>query len=237
MRNKRAVIVQARMSSSRFPGKSLELIGDKPLLYYVVKRLELTGLSVIVATSSDTSDDILADYLQGQNIKVFRGSLLNVLNRYIATAETFGVEEIIRVTADNPLVDIVYLKKALSLFEKFEYVDGIYQEGLIKGTGFELFSLKELKSIKSNNPYHLEHVTSALRENSPQNPLYNKLPVPTYHQFIDKIILTCDYVEDLELLKLIFAVYNYKPTISIPEIIDLYKRKPELFAANAFLHQ
>src|SRR5690554_2963193 len=136
MRNKRAVIVQARMSSSRFPGKSLELIGDKPLLYYVVKRLEITGLPVIVATSSDTSDDVLADYLQGQNINVFRGSLLNVLNRYIATAETFEIEEIIRVTADNPLVDIVYLKKALSLFEKFEYVDGIYQEGLIKGTGF-----------------------------------------------------------------------------------------------------
>jgi spore coat polysaccharide biosynthesis protein SpsF len=206
-------------------------------VYYVVKRLELSGLPVIVATSTDASDDLLAEYLKGQKIKVFRGSLLNVLSRYITTAEEFGVEDIVRVTADNPLVDIVSLKRSLNLFQKYDYVDGIYQDGLIKGTGFELVSLKALKSIKSNNPHHLEHVTAALRENLPKNPRYEKLQVPHYHRFIDKIVLTCDYVEDLELLKLIFATYNYELSISIPEIIELYKRKPELFATNALLHQ
>lgn len=225
------------MSSSRFPGKSLELIGDKPLVYYVVKRLELTGLPVIVATSTDASDDVLANYLGEQNIKVFRGSLKNVLNRYIATAETFGVEEIIRVTADNPLVDIVSLMKSVSLFEKYEYVDGIYQDGLIKGTGFELVSLKELKSIKSKNPHHLEHVTAALRENLPQNPAYYKLQVPHYHQFIDKIILTCDYVEDLELLRRIFDVFDYSVAIKIEDVLNFYIENPEKFQLNAPLHQ
>jgi len=237
MGNKRAVIVQARMSSSRFPGKSLKLLGNKPLVYYVVKRLELSGLPVIVATSTDASDDILAEYLKGQKVKVFRGSLLHVLNRYITAAEEFGIEEIVRVTADNPFVDIVALKRSLTLFQKYDYLDGIYQDGLIKGTGFELVSLKELKSIKSNNPHHLEHVTVALRENLTKNPRYKKLQVPQYHQFIDKIVLTCDYAEDLELLKLIFGTYNYELSISIPEIIELYKRKPEVFTTNALLHQ
>lgn len=225
------------MSSSRFPGKSLELIGNKPLVYYVVKRLELTGLQVIVATSTDASDDVLANYLEGQNIKVFRGSLLNVLNRYIASAEAFGVEEIIRVTADNPLVDIVSLKRSTSLFEKYEYVDAIYQDGLIKGTGFELVSLKELKSIKSNNPHHLEHVTAALRENLPRNPTYKKLPVPNYHRFIDKIMLTCDYAEDLELLRYVFKAYDYSVAIRIENIVGLYRENPEIFQLNAQLHQ
>ena len=213
------------------------MIGNKPLVYYVVKRLELTGLPVIVATSTDASDDVLADYLEEQKIRVFRGSLSNVLNRYITAAEVFGVKEIIRVTADNPLVDIVSLKKSVSLFDKYEYVDGIYQDGLIKGTGFELVSLKELKSIKSNNPHHLEHVTNALRENLPQNSLYKKLPVPNYHRFTDKIVLTCDYTEDLELLRRIFKANDYSFAIRIEDIVGLYLENPEIFKLNAYLHQ
>jgi spore coat polysaccharide biosynthesis protein SpsF len=237
MGNNRAVIVQARMSSSRFPGKSLQLMGDKPLVYYVVKRLELSGLPVIVATSTDASDDILAEYLKGQKIKVFRGSLLNVLNRYIAAAEEFGVEEIVRVTADNPLVDIAALKESLILFKTYEYVDGIYQDGLIKGAGFELVRLKELKSISSINPIHLEHVTAALRENLPKNPRYNKLPVPKYHQLIDKIVLTCDYAEDLELLRRIFKASDYSVSITIQDILSFYRENPGIFQLNAYLHQ
>jgi spore coat polysaccharide biosynthesis protein SpsF len=224
------------MSSSRFPGKSMELIGNKPLVYYVVKRLELTGLPVIVATSTDASDDVLAEYFKELKIKVFRGSLSNVLSRYIAAAEEFGIEEIIRVTADNPLVDIVALKRSLSLFQKYEYMDGIYQEGLIKGTGFELVSLKELKSIKSNNPHHLEHVTAALRENLPKNPRYEKIQVPHYHQFIDKIVLTCDYAEDLELLRRIFEASDYSLAITIRDILGFYRENPEIFKRNADLH-
>ncbi len=225
------------MSSSRFPGKSLEIIGNKPLVFYVVKRLELTGLPVIVATSTDDSDDVLVNYLEGQNIKVFRGSLLNVLNRYIAAAEAFEVDEIIRVTADNPLVDIVSLDNSINLFEKYEYVDGIYEGGLIKGTGFELVRLKELKTIKSSKPHHLEHVTAALRENLSQNTKYKKLSVPHYHQFTDRIVLTCDYAEDLKLLKIIFNAFDYSVAIKIEDILDFYLENPEIFQLNARLHQ
>ncbi|WP_034920712.1 cytidylyltransferase domain-containing protein [Gillisia sp. CAL575] len=234
---KLAIIIQARMSSSRLPGKSLQLIGYKPLIFYVIERFRVLKLPIIVATSTDTSDDILVDYLKSlEGIAIFRGSLDNVLNRYIAAADKFGVNNIIRVTGDNPLVDIVVLRKSLSLFLKYNYLDGIYQNGLVKGTGFELVSLKELKSITSKKSYHLEHVTAALRENIPKNPKYKEIQVPDYHQFIDKIILTCDYEEDLELLKKVFAFFKYNLNITIPEVVQLYKIKPELFALNASLH-
>ena len=233
---KHAIIIQARMSSSRLPGKSLKMIGDKPLIFYVVERLRLLGLPIIIVTSTNSSDDILVEYLKGlKDIFIYRGSLDNVLNRYIAAAEAFGIEKIVRVTADNPLVDIAALKRSLILFQEYEYVDGIYQDGLIKGTGFELVSLNELKSIRSNKPHHLEHVTAALRENATKT-RFKKIPVPHYHQFIDKIVLTCDYAEDLELLKIIFATYNYELSVTIPEIIELYKSKPEIFVTNALLH-
>lgn len=236
--DKLAIIIQARMSSSRLPKKSLRLIGDKPLIFYVVERLKLLNLPIIVATSTDSSDDILVEYLKSlDDISIFRGDLKNVLNRYIAAAEEFGVEKIIRVTADNPLVDIIALNNSLSLFEEYDYLDGIYQNGFIKGTGFELVSLKELKSIKSKKSYHLEHVTAALRESKNYNPRYKRIKVPDYHQFQNKILLTCDYDEDLCLLEKVFASFSYSVKTSIPEVIKLYKRNPELFALNAILHQ
>jgi len=236
MGNKRAVIVQARMSSSRFPGKSLKLIGNKPLIYYVVKRLELIGLPIIVATSTDASDDILAEYLKGQKIKVFRGSLLNVLNRYVTAAEEFRVEEIVRVTADNPLVDIEALKHALPLFKNFNYVDGIGKDGLIKGTGFELVRLSALKSIFSTKSEYLEHVTLALRERIGLENTFTSLPVSFYQSFQKEIFITCDYAEDLELLRKIFKEFNYSFDVPINNIINFYRRKPEIFKENQYLH-
>jgi len=116
-------------------------------------------------------------------------------------------------------------------------VDGIYQKGLIKGTGFEMVSLNELKSIKSNNLHHFEHVTAALRENLPNNPRYNKLQVPHYHQFINKMVLTCDYVEDLELLRRIFKASDYSVAITIQDVLSFYRENPGIFQINADLHQ
>ena len=161
---KRAIIVQARMSSSRLPGKSLQMIGDRPLLYYVLKRLEKTGIPVIVATSDHSSDDEIADYVESLKIHVFRGELENVLQRYIDCAEAFGVTGIIRVTGDNPLVDIEALKHSEALFEDYQYLDAIYPNGWIKGTGFEFVTLGELQKIRPSKPEHREHVTLALRE-------------------------------------------------------------------------
>jgi len=235
---KLAIIIQARMSSSRLPKKSLRLIGDKPLIFYVIERLRILKLPIIVATSTDSSDDILVDYLKKLNyISVFRGDLNNVLNRYITAAEEFDVEKIIRITADNPLVDIIALNNSLSLFRDYDYLDGIYQNGFIKGTGFELVTLNVLKSIKSNNLFHLEHVTAALRENINYNPRFKKIKAPHYHKFINKIILTCDYEQDLDLLEKVFSFNNNSFNISIPDVIKLYERKPELFGLNNLLHR
>ncbi|HET7361377.1 MAG TPA: hypothetical protein VFI78_05530, partial [Salinimicrobium sp.] len=111
------ILVQARMSSSRLPGKSLRLIGENPLIWYVVQRMRLLNLPVIVCTSVHPSDDVLCDYLKTQDIPFYRGSLENVLQRYIQAAEKFGIEHIVRVTGDNPLVDIELLEKSLHFFK------------------------------------------------------------------------------------------------------------------------
>lgn len=234
---KRAIIVQARMSSSRLPGKSLRLIGEQPLLFYVLKRLEKTGIPLVVATSDHSSDDEIADYLESLGVPVFRGALENVLQRYIDCAEAFGIEEIIRITGDNPLVDVEALTKAEKLFEDYPYLDAIYPNGWIKGSGFEFVTLRELKNICPSKRAHREHVTLALREKIPFREDFLALPVPEYQKnYTNKIVLTCDYPEDFQLLKEIYEHFNYSTNISINEVLSLYDTHREKFRPNLPLH-
>src|SRR5690606_8477455 len=223
-------------SSSRFPGKSLTEIGGKPLIHYIISRLELTGLPVIVCTSKRRSDDPLADYLSNKNIDYFRGELDNVLDRYIRTAQEFGINKIIRVTGDNPFVDIQLLLRSISMFKSYDYVDGIYQGGVIKGIGFELVSLKELRSITSTRRVHQEHVTNWLRENLAYSEKRVKLLPDELRKFREDVFLSCDYPEDLELIQQILEFYNFRIDITTEEILELLERSPHLKRINKHLH-
>jgi spore coat polysaccharide biosynthesis protein SpsF len=236
MKSNRAIIVQARMSSKRLPGKSLMKIGGYPLIYYVLNRLKITGEQVIVATSTDFSDDVLVEYLKEQDFKFYRGSLDNVLNRYIATANKFGIDEIIRVTGDNPFVDIELLQGSLALFERYTYVDGIYEGGLIKGTGFELVKLKELKNIFPLISDHKEHVTQKLREEIENSTKRIRLKNSFQIDRVSDIILTCDFREDFDLISSVLSHFNYRFNVSIDEIINYLINKQSLKNLNAHLH-
>jgi spore coat polysaccharide biosynthesis protein SpsF len=231
------IIVQARMSSSRLPGKSLHKIGGKPLIWYVLSRLAQTGLPVIVCTSTDSSDDVLWKYLKENEFPCYRGSLDNVLQRYIATAESFGLQKIVRITGDNPFVDINYLKEALPLFNTFNYIDGIYEKGLIKGTGFELVALTDLKRISSLKKEHLEHVTLWLREHIEKYPEYTQLQPTQINHYQKDVFLTCDYPEDMRLISSILENFNYKADIPLSEILQFLERNGELKKVNEGRHQ
>ena len=231
-----AIVVQARMSSSRLPGKSLASIGEKPLLYYVIKHLQHSEYPVIVATSDHPSDNILVEFLKAEGIEFFRGDLQNVFRRYLDCADYFKLDAVIRVTGDNPLVDLLALERAKNLFIHFDYLDGIYANGWIKGSGFEFFKLQALKDAKILNKDHKEHVTLALREEVNFRGDYKKLEIPDHQKFENKIALTCDYPEDLKLLRQIFKRFDYSTSISISEVISLYENNPSLFKPSAALH-
>lgn len=225
------------MSSSRLPGKSLMKIGDKPLIWYVVKRLEQLEIPIIVATSKDPSDDKLAKYLKEEDFLFYRGSLNNVLQRYIDAAEAFNLEKIVRVTGDNPLTDVVRLKDSLKLFKKYNYVDGIYlKEGLIKGTGFELINLNELRKIEPKTNQHKEHVTLWLRQCLQKSHKRIRLKPDKNNLFRKDIILTCDFPEDFKLLSKIFDHFNYRYDMTISEIRIFLDNNPNLKLLNQQFH-
>ena len=106
------IILQARMNSERLPGKVMKLIGGKPMIGIMIDRLNKSELPVILATSVNGENDVLADYARSLGVIVYRGSEENVLERYYMAARSVNAKVIIRVTGDNPLLDGHFLLRS-----------------------------------------------------------------------------------------------------------------------------
>ena len=171
--SKVVAVIHARMSSSRFPGKMLALLGEMPVLEWVVRRTMCAeGVHrFVLATSDLRADDVLATLGEQLGIEVFRGSHEDVLRRVIDAAELHHADAVLRVCADNPLIDPRLLTQLIEDFRVlscdylFNHRPGL---GLIVADGFggEVFDLAALKSVPrrfSETRYH-EHLTSAFWE-------------------------------------------------------------------------
>lgn len=201
---KAALIIQARMSSQRLPGKMTMDIAGLPLYQYVYRRCEqVRGIdTIIIATSTDPSDDVIANSAMANGIEFYRGSLTNVLERYIECARKIGAEAIVRVCGDSPFVDVLKAGDLLStLFER--HLDHIDFGGsrFVKGLDSEAVRLKALeKSLElSSHPDTLEHVTHFIRHNSAD---FQKGDLRVnLDPFDSKVALTVDTLHDLTLCK------------------------------------
>jgi len=100
-------MIQARMSSSRLPGKVMKPLVGKPMIEYILKTLSNSKKisDIIVLTSTNKQDEVLVNYLKENNWKYFRGDENDVLHRYYKAAEKYDADYIVRITADNPLID------------------------------------------------------------------------------------------------------------------------------------
>lgn len=233
-----AAIVQARMSSTRLPGKVVEKILGKNMLVRLIERLKpLFGKeNIIIATTDKLCDSVIVEQAGDMNIKVFRGKdEENVLKRYIEAAEMYGVEIIVRITADNPLVDILHTEMILNelIYNNFDYVAC---KGLPLGTGSEVVQFNTLKKVAmlTNDPNHLEHVTSFIYTNPAEFRLYFIKPLDSRYNR-PEIRLTVDTKEDMELIREIYKRLGDSPCLL--EIIKLLDTEPELMKINLHIQQ
>tara|TARA_B100001057_G_C22852355_1_gene951440 strand:- start:1182 stop:1883 length:702 start_codon:yes stop_codon:yes gene_type:complete len=164
------VILQARCSSKRLPNKVLMKINNFPLVVLSAKRLANSGSKVMVATSTDKSDNKLVKVLKKNKINYFRGSLENVLSRYQLIAKSLNsFDFIIRATSDNVLPDGLLIKKILKKFIKVKksywYINK-KDHNFPKGLSLEIFTVKKILSLKKNSTKsEKEHVTKAIYKN------------------------------------------------------------------------
>jgi spore coat polysaccharide biosynthesis protein SpsF (cytidylyltransferase family) len=158
----KAILIQARMSSCRFPNKMMAKIDGVPLIQFVYNNCTESSQAGIVAvvTSIESSDDVLSDYCKDNNIPVYRGSLNNVLERYINAAKHFNCSLVGRVCGDSPFVDIENLDNmfALAISSDLDYVR---HEQSIAGLLSEIVSFSALEKVQklTTKEEDLEHVT------------------------------------------------------------------------------
>lgn len=231
-------IVQARMSSTRLPGKIMLPLKDKPVLQNIAERImtakNISG--VIIATSAETSDDIVENFCMKAGIKVFRGSLNNVLERYYKCALREAADVIVRCTADNALIDGNIIDEALNVFFSGELDYLSYKNGLPLGMHVEVFSFAALeKSYNEARDFEcLEHVTPYMIKNP------EKFRVSFFADDKDadnsSMRFTMDTPEDYEFVKRIYASFDTN-IFSYSEILRVLSEHKDFLEINQNIHQ
>lgn len=166
-----AVVTQARMSSLRLPGKVLRHLDGKPALEYHLERLarcEQPDL-VVVATSADASDDMVAALCERLGFAVHRGPLENVAGRYLEVVERFGLDAFARVTGDSPLIDQAIVDRAIAIFGggDFDLVTNVFPSTFASGQSVEVVDAQAFRHAyeRMSEPDHFEHVTAFFYRN------------------------------------------------------------------------
>jgi spore coat polysaccharide biosynthesis protein SpsF len=164
---KTVIIVQARMTSTRLPGKILKEVLGKSLLTYQLERLRrIKGAqAVVIATTTNDTDQPIVDFCVQNTVAYFRGSEDDVLSRYYGAALEHAADAVVRITSDCPLIDPEVVDQVISFYEvnypKFDYVSNVTQRTFPRGMDTEVFSMKALREAFENATKQLdrEHVT------------------------------------------------------------------------------
>lgn len=233
------IITQARMTSTRLPGKIFKEVKNKSLLQYHIERLKQTGLEVAIATTTNLTDDCVFDFANQHSVKVHRGSENNVLSRYYETAVKFGYDIIIRVTSDCPLIDPHLIRNGLEKYLKFNnpnlYMSVGVERTFARGFDFEIFSFELLEEAYRNatEEADIEHVTPYIwRNRSGKVELYHVKQAENNSGFR----ITVDTVEDFELIRRLIEEHG-ADKLSYVEIESILKANPDLVAINSHIEQ
>lgn len=163
------IIIQARCGSTRLPGKVLKVIHDRTLLDHIIDRLKTLREEavVVIATSTLPGDDRIEQFCREKGVLCFRGSESNVLSRYYECARERGFDHIVRLTADNPFVDVEEVDRLIAFHIESgnDFTESFSQ--LPIGVGAEIFSFPALEEDmrRAGMPHHFEHVDEYILEN------------------------------------------------------------------------
>lgn len=230
-----AAIIQARMGSSRLPGKSLVDISGQPLLKHIVDRAKAakTVSLVMVATTVDPSDDQIEDACKSWNVPVYRGSGEDVLDRYYEAAKSCSAEVVVRITADDPFKDPEVIDLIVSsLLEKpaADYASNTMEPTYPEGLDVEAMTFKALERAWSEAKLgsEREHVTPYIWK----HPDCFTLVSVKQDQDESKMRWTLDYPEDLEFARAVYQELYKGQVFCADKIRSLLTRSPRLAALN-----
>lgn len=227
-------IIQARMSSTRLPGKVLLPLAGVPVLSHVITRVQhsKTIKKVVVATSTDSSDDAISEYCAAMGIECYRGSLLDVLDRYYQCAKQFNASSVARITADCPAIDSVIVDAVVTGFLAGNYDYFSHGGQFPDGLDCEIISFPALEKAwkYATLPSEREHVCPYIHTTHKSEFKTGSLEL---FKGLQHMRWTLDEPSDYEILKKIFnALYKPNEIFLTNDILMLLKKHPEWLSIN-----
>jgi spore coat polysaccharide biosynthesis protein SpsF len=234
---KTIAIIQARMASTRLPGKVLSDIAGEPMLARIIQRVSATPAidQIMVATTTTPEDDILANWVtEVAALTCFRGEENDVLDRFYQCAMCHQGDLIVRVTADDPLKDPMIIQKAINFFDvipSLDYCSNTVRPTYPEGLDIEVFSYSALERAwrESTLPSEREHVTPYIWKNASRFNVINF----EHSRNLSDWRWTVDKPNDLEFMNRIFEHFRGQPLVSFQEVIEHIEMNPALFSINA----
>ncbi|WP_088013977.1 cytidylyltransferase domain-containing protein [Gottfriedia acidiceleris] len=234
-------IIQARMGSTRLPGKVLLKVLNKPLLAYQVERVKRSKLinEIVIATTTNDIDQEIVDFCELMSLSYYRGSEEDVLSRYYEAASIYKADIVVRITSDCPLIDPNIIDLVINEYminmNQIDYASNTIQRSFPIGMDIEVMSFSLIESINRLNlsQSFREHVTPYV---------YNSgnFKIRQVLQETDKshLRLTVDTREDFILIsKIMEELYPKNPFFTIQDLYDLFDKKPQLLMINQHIKQ
>ncbi|WP_203590907.1 glycosyltransferase family protein [Streptomyces sp. SID13031] len=234
------IITQARATSTRLPAKVLLTAAGRSYLEHHVERLAATGLPVIVATTTNVDDDPIVILTEKLGLPVFRGSEEDVLSRFAGAATQYGLDGVVRVTSDCPLIDAEVVATGVDRWraegDESLYLSNCLERTYPRGMDYEVFSTARLleADAKATLQADREHVTSYLHQNRPgdirlQNVAWSGGNGSQYR-------LCLDTEDDRQLLTALYEEHD-AGTLHCADLVRILTEHPELTALNAHIEQ
>jgi len=232
---KASVIIQARSGATRLPEKVLLKVMGKTILEYALERVcKAKNIeNIILATTQEEEDIRIVNLAESLGVKSYRGSLEDVLDRYYQVAKLFGIEHVVRITADCPLIDPQIIDKAVGLYfeSKADYCSNTLKETFPDGEDVEVLSFNALHSAWKNARLlsEREHVTPYIKN----NPGIFKLVNFENNTDISAKRWTLDTKEDFIFIKAVLeGLYPINPDFNSEDVLEFLKQNPHLEEIN-----
>jgi spore coat polysaccharide biosynthesis protein SpsF len=232
-------VIQARMGSSRLPGKILLPLSGEPLLIRMIERVKASRYCgrVVVATTYLSDDDPIIDLCKKNSISFYRGHPDDLLDRHLNVGKKYNSDAVVKIPSDCPLIDPAVIDKVIKFYldnPSFDYVSNLHPATFPDGNDVEIFSLDSLEKAweEADKEFEREHTTPYFWENPDKFKIGNVtwevgLDYSMSHRF------TIDYKEDYNFIKSVFnELYDKNHIFSLNDILTLLNEKPELSKIN-----
>lgn len=236
-KKKIGITIEARMSSSRLPGKTLKLLHNRPMLARMIERLKRVKLAdvIVVATTNLPEDNPIIDLAEEMGVGYYRGSSEDVLDRVLQAAKKYKIDIIVESCGDCPVIDPEILNMEIKAFlaNSVDYVGCHLVKTFPLGLDAKLFTTKTLEEVAdiTKEPADRENVSLYIYEHPEKYKLLNI--EAKGRQRRPDLRLVVDYQKDFDLIESIYKeLYDKKPNFDYDDILDLFERHPDLTEIN-----